>query len=78
MFWNQLRLAPVSSRLGAAAHYIGIIRDVTAQIDAAAALQRSADLDQLTSIANRTQFVIASTISSTDRAPRSCSLPKST
>jgi PAS domain S-box-containing protein/diguanylate cyclase (GGDEF)-like protein len=56
MFWNQLRLTPVSSRLGPAAHYIGIIRDVTAQIDAAAALQRSADLDQLTSIANRTQF----------------------
>lgn len=56
MFWNQLRLTPVRSRLGAAAHYIGIIRDVTAHIDVATALQRSADLDQLTSIANRTQF----------------------
>ena len=56
MFWNQLRLTPVYSRRGVASHYIGVIRDVTADIDAAAALQRSANLDQLTSIANRTQF----------------------
>ena len=57
MFWNQLRLMPVYSRTGVASHYIGVIRDVTAHIHATAALQRSADLDQLTSIANRTQFM---------------------
>ena len=57
MFWNQLRLTPVYSRLGVASHYIGVIRDVTAHKDATAALQRSANLDPLTSIANRTQFM---------------------
>jgi PAS domain S-box-containing protein/diguanylate cyclase (GGDEF)-like protein len=56
MFWNQLRLTPALSRTGVATHYIGIIHDVTAQIEAATALQRSADLDQLTSVANRAQF----------------------
>ncbi len=56
MFWNQLRLTPAHSRSGITTHYIGIIRDVTATIEAATALRRSSDLDQLTSIANRTEF----------------------
>jgi PAS domain S-box-containing protein/diguanylate cyclase (GGDEF)-like protein len=56
MFWNQLRLTPAPSGTNAVTHYIGTIRNVTANIEAATALQRSADLDTLTSVANRTQF----------------------
>jgi PAS domain S-box-containing protein/diguanylate cyclase (GGDEF)-like protein len=56
MFWNQLRLTPTHGRIGKLTHYIGTIRDVTTNVEAATALRRSADLDQLTSVANRTEF----------------------
>lgn len=56
MFWNDLRLMPVSDRRGKWTHAVGIIRDVTQLVDASSRLASADHLDRLTGIANRNRF----------------------
>jgi PAS domain S-box-containing protein/diguanylate cyclase (GGDEF)-like protein len=56
LFWNELRLVPVSGEGGEATHFVGIIRDVTELRQTAWLLEQAGHIDRLTSVANRYSF----------------------
>jgi PAS domain S-box-containing protein/diguanylate cyclase (GGDEF)-like protein len=57
LFWNDLRLVPVSSAAGTPTHYAGFIRDVTEQVATAARLEQMMVRDRLTGCLNRDALV---------------------
>ncbi|UCI33234.1 putative bifunctional diguanylate cyclase/phosphodiesterase [Mesorhizobium sp. B4-1-4] len=57
LFWNDLRLVPVSADGQEATHYIGLIRNVTAGKNAAEQIEHSARSDLLTGALNRYAFI---------------------
>ncbi|MDB5838545.1 MAG: hypothetical protein JWQ23_497 [Herminiimonas sp.] len=54
LFWNELRIAPLSVADGSITHFIGVITDVTKRRDYQAQLEHEANHDPLTKLANRT------------------------
>ncbi|TPI30537.1 EAL domain-containing protein [Mesorhizobium sp. B3-1-9] len=57
LFWNDLRLVPVSADGQETTHYIGLIRNVTAGKNAAEQIEHSARSDLLTGALNRYAFI---------------------
>ncbi|TPI66879.1 EAL domain-containing protein [Mesorhizobium sp. B3-1-3] len=57
LFWNDLRLVPVSADGQETTHYIGLIRNVTAGKNAAEQIELSARSDLLTGALNRYAFI---------------------
>ena len=57
LFWNDLRLVPVSNSAGTLTHYIGLIRDVTEVVATAGRLEQMMYRDQLTGCFNRDGLV---------------------
>lgn len=53
MFWIELHIAPVRRDDGTALHYVSILTDVTEARNLAEQLQRQANFDMLTGLANR-------------------------
>jgi diguanylate cyclase (GGDEF)-like protein/PAS domain S-box-containing protein len=52
-FWNELRIAPVRDSQGRVTHFVGVQNDVTERISYQAELERQANFDSLTGLANR-------------------------
>ncbi|HEY0846966.1 MAG TPA: EAL domain-containing protein [Noviherbaspirillum sp.] len=53
MFWNDVRIAPVRAPDGAVSHYVGVLNDVTEVKNYEKELERQANFDSLTALANR-------------------------
>lgn len=53
VFWNDLLIAPVRNDAGEVTHFIGIVNDVTEIINYQQQLERQANYDALTGLANR-------------------------
>jgi diguanylate cyclase (GGDEF)-like protein/PAS domain S-box-containing protein len=53
VFWNDLLIAPVRNDAGEVTHFVGIVNDVTEIIDYQQQLERQANYDALTGLANR-------------------------
>jgi diguanylate cyclase (GGDEF)-like protein/PAS domain S-box-containing protein len=53
LFWNELHITPVEDEHGTAAHYIGVITDVTVARQRTARLEHEVNHDALTGLANR-------------------------
>ena len=56
MFWNELLIAPVRDESGKVTHFIGIQNDVTERKTHESQLERQANYDTLTGLANRNLF----------------------
>lgn len=54
LFWNDLYIAPVRDQNGIVTHHIGILNDVTENIEFRQQLEIQANRDALTGLANRT------------------------
>jgi len=52
-FWNELRIAPVRDASGQVTHYVGVQNDVSERVRYQAELERQANFDPLTGLANR-------------------------
>jgi diguanylate cyclase (GGDEF)-like protein/PAS domain S-box-containing protein len=53
LFWNHQQIAPVRDEQGNISHYVGILNDVTERIRYMEQLERQANFDALTGLANR-------------------------
>ncbi|MBI2311401.1 MAG: EAL domain-containing protein [Betaproteobacteria bacterium] len=53
LFWNDLYVAPVADDTGRVTHYVGILNDVTETKNYERQLERQANYDALTGLANR-------------------------
>jgi diguanylate cyclase (GGDEF)-like protein/PAS domain S-box-containing protein len=53
VFWNDLLIAPVRDDRGEATHFVGILNDITEIINYQQQLERQANYDGLTGLANR-------------------------
>jgi diguanylate cyclase (GGDEF)-like protein/PAS domain S-box-containing protein len=53
VFWNDLLIAPVRNDAGEVTHFVGIVNDVTEIINYQQQLERQANYDGLTGLANR-------------------------
>jgi len=53
LFWNELRIAPVRDDAGRTTHFVGVQNDVTERVGYQAELERQANFDSLTGLANR-------------------------
>jgi diguanylate cyclase (GGDEF)-like protein/PAS domain S-box-containing protein len=53
VFWNDLLIAPVRNDAGDVTHFVGIVNDITEIIDYQQQLERQANYDALTGLANR-------------------------
>jgi PAS domain S-box-containing protein len=53
LFWNELRIAPVRDATGRVTHFVGVQNDVTERVGYQAELERQANFDSLTGLANR-------------------------
>ncbi|WP_220807815.1 sensor domain-containing phosphodiesterase [Noviherbaspirillum aridicola] len=53
LFWNDVHIAPVRDASGEATHFVGVLNDVTAIKHAEEQLERQANFDPLTALANR-------------------------
>jgi diguanylate cyclase (GGDEF)-like protein/PAS domain S-box-containing protein len=53
LFWNELSIAPVRDENGRTTHYVGVINDITERKRYEEELERHANLDLLTGLANR-------------------------
>ena len=53
LFWNELTLSPVRNPAGKVTHYVGVINDITERKQNEAQLERQANYDVLTGLANR-------------------------
>ena len=53
VFWNSLRLLPITDPSGRPTHYLGLMRDVTDTRLAAERLDRAGQIDSLTGVLNR-------------------------
>ena len=71
-WWNELHLSPVRDRSGRLSHYLGYQHDVTARIEAEAALARQATRDSLTDLVNRSHMIdqLSSTLEAATRGGR--------
>jgi len=54
MFWDELAITPVTDEADRVTHFIGVINDVTAQMQRTAALEHEVNHDALTGLPNRT------------------------
>jgi PAS domain S-box-containing protein len=57
LFWNEVRLFPLTDEAGSTTHYLGLIRDVTSLREMEARLDASARFDRLTGVLNRYAFI---------------------
>jgi len=52
-FWNELHIAPVRDPQGRVTHFVGVQNDVTERVRYQAEIERQANFDSLTGLANR-------------------------
>lgn len=53
LFWNDVRIAPVRAPDGAVTHFVGVLNDITDVKNYEEQLERQANFDPLTALANR-------------------------